>query len=427
MNDPLYTQLAHELGLPLPQVVQTAALLDADNTIPFITRYRKEATGGLDEEQLQRLAERLSYLRHLEARRAEVQAALEAGGHLTPELARSLAAAPTLQVIEDLYLPFRPKRRTRAQVAREMGLAPLAALLLERQVGAQTPDQLAAPFLSTHVPDTAAALAGARAIVAEHMAETAHVRQSLREATRRTAALRVARKKDSQDAQGVYQLYYEFTQALSALPPHRILAINRGEREEVLVVDLDANHEAFISSLQRRYAPGTTWVDNELRTAVADGYKRLLAPAIERELRNELTERAERHALELFAANLRRLLLQPPLRGRVVLGLDPGYRTGCKLAVVDATGKHLFGDLIYLHQAERAKATLAQLCARWGVQIIAIGNGTASREAEALVAEVVREAGGGEAPASQRNAKPPVIFPPSPTTWERGPGGEGHP
>lgn len=392
MNHSLCSHVAAELGLSLAQVSATAALLDAGNTIPFITRYRKEATGGLDEEQLQRLADRLHYVRHLEARRAEVLAALTAGGHLTPELAQALAAATTLQALEDLYLPFRPKRRTRAQVARELGLAPLAELLLGRELGDQNSDQLAAPFLSEQVPDTAAALAGACAIVAEQVAETAHVRQSVREATRRTAALRVARKAAALDEKGVYQQYYEFTQALASLPPHRILAINRGERDDVLTVGLELNHEAFISSLQRRYAPGTAWVDATLRTAVADGYKRLLAPAIERELRNELSERAERHALELFALNLRRLLLQPPLRGRVVLGLDPGYRTGCKLAVVDATGKHLAGDLIYLHQPERAQTTLAECCARWGVQVIAIGNGTASREAEALVAEVVRAA-----------------------------------
>jgi protein Tex len=391
MSTPIIPRLAQELGLELHQVERTAALLDEGNTVPFITRYRKELTGGLDEEQLRRLEERLAYLRGLEARRAEVSAALAMGGHLTPELAQALAAATTLQAVEDLYLPFRPKRRTRAQIARELGLAPLAELLLAREVGAQAPEQVAAPFLSEQVPDPAAALAGARDIVAEQVAETAQVRQAVREATRRSASLRAARKEGAPDAQGTYQQYYEFTQALAVLPPHRTLALNRGEREGVLSVALEANHEAFISSLQRRYAPGMGWVDAELRAAVADGYRRLLAPAIERELRAELTERAERHALEIFAANLRRLLLQPPLRGCVVLGVDPGYRSGCKLAVVDATGKHLAGDLIYLHQAERARDSLLRVCRRWGVQVIAIGNGTASREAEALIAEVIRD------------------------------------
>ncbi len=406
MSDQIFPRLARELGLQARQVAAAAALLDDGNTVPFITRYRKEATGGLDEEQLRRLAERLNYLRGLEARRAEVRAALEAGGHLTPELAAALAAAETLQAVEDIYLPFRPKRRTRAQIARELGLEPLAEQILAH-TAAPTPDAAAAPFLSEQVPDTAAALAGARDIIAERIAETAKVRQALREATRRTAALRTARKQDANDEKGTYQQYYEFSQPLAALPPHRILAINRGEREGVLSVSLAANHDAFIGSLQRRYAPGDSWMDDEIRAAVADGYRRLLAPAIERELRSELTERAEQHALGIFAANLRRLLLQPPLRGRIVLGIDPGYRTGCKLAVVDATGKYLQGDLIYLHQPERARETLLRLCRRWGVEVIAIGNGTASRETEALVAEVIRMAAEGQpAPMADEPSAP---------------------
>lgn len=389
MSDTILLRLARELGYQPRQVEATAALLDDGNTVPFITRYRKEVTGGLDEEQIRLLAERLAYLRGLEARRAEVRAALEQGGHLTPELDAALAAAETLQAVEDIYLPFRPKRRTRAQAARELGLGPLAELLVARNAG-PTPEAAAAPFLSEQVPDTAAALAGARDIVAEQVAETAKVRQAVREATRRSGSLRVGKKEGAADEKGTYQLYYDFSQPLAALPPHRILAINRGEREGILSVDLDANHDAFVGSLQKRYAPGNTWVDAELRTAVADGYKRLLAPAVERDLRAELTERAEQHALAVFAANLRRLLLQPPLRDRVVLGIDPGYRTGCKLAVVDATGKYLQGELIYLHQADRAKETLLRLCQKWGVQVIAIGNGTASRETEALVAEVIK-------------------------------------
>jgi uncharacterized protein len=391
MSDQIITRLARELGLQARQVAAAAALLDDGNTVPFITRYRKEATGGLDEEQLRRLAERLEYLRGLEARRAEVRAALEAGGHLTPELGAALAAAETLQGVEDIYLPFRPKRRTRAQVARELGLGPLAEQILAHRAAA-TPEAAAAPFLGEQVPDTAAALAGARDIIAEQVAETAAVRQSVREATRRTAALQAARKQGASDEKGVYQQYYDFSQPLAALPPHRILAINRGEREGVLSVDVAANHEAFIGSLQRRYAPGQSWMDSEIRAAVADGYRRLLAPAVERDLRAELTERAEQHALTIFAANLRRLLLQPPLRGRVVLGVDPGFRSGCKLAVVDATGKYLKGEIVYLHQPERARETLLRLCQQWAVQVIAIGNGTASRETEALVAEVIKAA-----------------------------------
>ncbi|HEU5101097.1 MAG TPA: Tex family protein [Roseiflexaceae bacterium] len=390
-------RLARELSLGAGQVERTVALLDEGNTIPFITRYRKEITGGLDEDQLRKLADRLQYLRNLEARRAEVHKSLEDGGHLTPELAAQLAAAETLQTIEDIYLPFRPKRRTRAQVAREQGLQPLADALLAQDAGGKSRAELAEAFVDPEkgVADVEAAYAGARDIVAETIAETAAVRQAVREATRRTGLVRVARKDDAADAEGKYRLYHEFGEALTTLPPHRILAINRGEREGALKVEVEANHDAFVATLQRRYAGGHGFVADEVCAALADGYKRLLAPAIERDLRGELTERAEQHALTIFAANLRGLLLQPPLRGRVVMGIDPGFRTGCKVAVVDATGKYLEGGVIYLHQPDKAKETLLRTAQRWGVQIIAIGNGTASRETEALVADVIREMGVG--------------------------------
>ena len=390
MNTLILPRIARELGVGVSQVERTAALLDEGNTVPFITRYRKEVTGGLDEEQIRRLAERLEYLRGLETRRAEVRASLEQGGHLTPDRDAALSLAETLQAIEDLYLPFRPKRRTRAQSARERGLQPLAELLLARQDDRRSPEDVCAPFLSEQVPDVAAALAGARDIVAEIVAETASVRHAVREAVRRTANVRVSRKEGVADEKGTYQTYDAFCQPLTALPPYRILAINRGEREGVLMIHLDSNHDAFIGSLQRRYAPGHGWMDTEIRAAVADGFTRLLAPSIERGLRSELSEQAEQHALMIFAANLRGLLLQAPLRGRVVLGIDPGFRTGCKLAVVDATGTYLAGALIYLHQSDKAKETLLTLCQRWHVQVIAIGNGTASRETEAMVAEVIR-------------------------------------
>jgi uncharacterized protein len=390
-------RLSRELSLGGGQVERTVALLDEGNTIPFITRYRKEVTGGLDEDQLRKLSERLQYLRNLEARRAEVHKALEDGGHLTPELATQLAAAETLQAIEDIYLPFRPKRRTRAQVAREQGLQPLADALLAQDAGGKSRAALAEAFVDPEkgVADVEAAYAGARDIVAETIAETAAVRQAVREATRRTGVVRAVRKDEAADAEGKYRLYHEFGEALTTLPPHRILAINRGEREGALKVEVEANHDAFVATLQRRHATGQGFVADEVRAAVADGYKRLLAPAIERDLRGELTERAEEHALTIFAANLRGLLLQPPLRGRVVMGIDPGFRTGCKVAVVDATGKYLEGGVVYLHQPDRAKEVLLKTAQRWGVQIIAIGNGTASRETEALVAEVIRGMGDG--------------------------------
>jgi protein Tex len=389
---PIESRLVHELNLGAAQVAGAVALLDEGNTIPFITRYRKEATGGLDEEQLRTLAERLQYLRNLEARRADVHKLLEEGGHLTEELATQLAAAETLQAIEDIYLPFRPKRRTRAQVAREQGLQPLADALLAQDASGKRREELAAPFIDAEkgVADVDVAYAGARDIVAETVAETAAVRQALREATRRTGTVRAVRKEEAADAEGKYQLYYDFGEKLATLPPHRILAINRGEREGALKVMVEANHDAFIGTLQRRYATAPGWLGDEMRSAVADGYKRLLAPAIERDLRGDLTERAETHALTIFAANLRGLLLQPPLHGKVVMGIDPGYRTGCKVALVDATGKYLEGGVIYLHQPDNAKATLLRMAQKWGAQIVAIGNGTASRETEALVAEVIK-------------------------------------
>jgi len=299
-------RLARELSFSAAQIERTVALLDEGNTIPFITRYRKEVTDGLDEEQLRKLAERLQYLRNLEARRAEVQKALEDGGHLTPDLATQLAAAETLQVIEDIYLPFRPKRRTRAQVAREQGLQLLADALLAQNAGGKTRSALAEAFVDPEkgVADIEAAYAGARDIVAETIAETAAVRQSVREAVRRTGVVRVVRKDETADAEGKYRLYHEFGEALTTLPPHRILAINRGEREGVLKVALEANDDAFVATLQRRYAGGHGFVADEVRAAVADGYKRLLAPAIERDLRGDLTERAEAHALTIFALRL---------------------------------------------------------------------------------------------------------------------------
>jgi protein Tex len=389
------TRIAQELNLAVAQVAQTVALLDDGNTIPFITRYRKEVTGGLDEQQLRSIAERLEYLRALEARRAEVGQLLEQGGHLTAELASQLAAAQTLQAIEDIYLPFRPKRRTRAMIAREQGLQPLADLLLAQQPERRSRNEVAQAFVDPErgVADAEAAMAGARDIAAETFAEMAAVRQAVREAIRKTGSVRVSRKDEQADPEGKYRDYYEYSGAIASTPPHRTLAINRAEREDALKIALDANHDAFVASLQRRYAPASGWVGDEMRNAIADGYKRLLTPAIERDLRNELTEQAESHALAIFAANLRGLLLQPPLRGRIVLGIDPGYRTGCKIAVVDQTGKYLEGGVIYLHQTERAKEQLLDVLRRHGVQVIAIGNGTASRESEALVAEVIALAG----------------------------------
>jgi protein Tex len=390
-----------ELHLGSAQIARTVALLDEGNTIPFIARYRKEVTGSLDEVQVQAIADRAGALRALHERKADVRRLIDAQGKLTPELAAAIAAAATLQEIEDLYLPYRPKRKTRASVAREKGLAPLADLILQQPIlrgdaGAILEEQ-ARPFLDAGkgVETSLEAYAGARDIAAEVIAEDAVVRGNMRAAFFKRSALsakvadpdRLAEK----DPNGVYQLYYSFNEGVTKLVPHRVLALNRAEREDVLRVSVTLPYEAAQPLIVSTYPvkPASPFA-RHLADAMEDGYKRLLAPAMEREVRVELTRQAEEHAIHIFAANLRNLLLQPPLRGRKVLGIDPGYRTGCKLTVVDGTGKYLASDTIYLHQSDRAAQTLRGLLARHHIDVIAIGNGTASRETEQLVASLIK-------------------------------------
>ena len=411
-------RLAVELGLDRAAVVRTVVLFDEGNTLPFIARYRKEVTGGLDEEQLRRLAERLRYLRGLEERREQVLRSIEEQGKLTPELADSISAAETLQALEDLYLPYRPKRRTRATVARERGLEPLAQLILDQKVTRQTKESLAAPFLTEQVPTVEEAWAGARDIVAEVVAEDAQVRGRIRELAQATGVIKTERASEEADAQGTYRLYHDFRAALRALAAHQVLAINRGEREGALKVALVVDAERMVGEIVTRHCrpePRSPLAD-ELRAAITDGYARLLAPAIERELRRLATEAAESHAIGVFGANLRQLLLQPPLRGVTVIGIDPGYRTGCKLALVDPTGKLLDTATIYPHEPQHQRDAAIALLTRWlverGADVMAIGNGTASRETESLAADVVERAGKGayvmvsEAGASVYSASP---------------------
>ncbi len=385
--------VAADLALELPRVEAAVRLLDDGNTIPFIARYRKEMTGSLDEEQLRQIAERLSYRRTLEARRETVLRSLEEQGVLTPELQADVEAADTLQRLEDLYRPYKPKRRTRATVAREKGLQPLADLIL-----AQTPEgdreALAQPFLTDDVPTVEEAYAGARDIVAEVIADAPEVRAEMRQLVQRHGMLNVAVADAGKDPQGVYQMYYNFCVEYRALRPHQTLAINRGEREEVLKVTLEVPEAEALGILAQRYpADAASPLLDDLIEARKDSYSRLLFPAVEREMRRELSNMADRHAIGVFAANLKSLLLQPPLRGQTVLGIDPGYRTGCKVAVVDPTGKVLDTATIYPDRDKaQAKATLLRLVQQHGVTVIDIGNGTASRETEALVAELLNEA-----------------------------------
>ena len=340
-------RLAGELKIGEAQARSAAALLDEGNTVPFIARYRKEATGELDEEQLRRLEERLRYLRGLEERRREIVQLIGDREKLTPEIERALAAARRLQELEEIYLPFRPKRRTRAGIAREKGLAPLAEMILEQAPGRV--EESAAPFVDGEkVADIGEALQGARDIVAEIVSDDRRVRQQVRAAAYREGMLQsqVAAGAEA----GVYEHYRDFREAVASIPSHRLLAINRGEREGVLAVKLALPEERCIGALLRLYpADPESPLAPHLREAVEDSYRRLVASAIIREIRTALTEKAGEQAIRVFAANLRALLLQPPVRDKIVLGLDPGYRTGCKAAVVDETGKVLATAAIYPH------------------------------------------------------------------------------
>ena len=398
----LASLLSAELQIQSGQVARTLALLDEGNTIPFVARYRKEVTGSLDEVQIQAIADRASALRALYERKADVRRLIDAQGKLTPELTASILDASTLQEVEDLYLPYRPKRKTRASVAREKGLAALAELILQQPELKGDVDAIleehAHPFLypGKGVETSLEAYAGARDIVAEIISEDANVRGNVRNSFFKHAII-TAKVIDSEkvavkDPNGVYQLYYEFNESVIKLVPHRVLALNRAEHEEVLRVSVSLPFEQAQADIIRQYPVRTTSpFAGQLVEAMEDGYKRLLAPAMEREVRVELTHMAEEHAINIFAANLRNLLLQPPLRGRKVLGIDPGFRTGCKLTIVDENGKYIDSDTMYLHQSEKAQQTLRKLLDQHAIDVIAIGNGTASRETEQLVAKLLRE------------------------------------
>jgi uncharacterized protein len=386
--------IAGELKVAPRQVAATASLLDDANTIPFIARYRKEVTGGLDEEQLRTIAERLAYLRQLAERKAAVLRSIEEQGKLTPELQAAIEAATTLQQVEDLYRPYRPKRRTRATVARERGLEPLADLILAQPLDVQDRAALAQPYLSEEVPTPEEAFAGARDIIAEVVTDDAEVRERVRDLARREGYLGISAADASKDERGVYRHYYQFAERAHNLKPHQILAINRGEKEGILKVSLDAPVEEDLAIIAHKYRPDrSSSLSDDLWAAIEDGYSRLLAPAVERDIRRELSEAADGHAIGVFATNLKALLLQAPLREMTVMGIDPGYRTGCKAALVDPTGKYLAGTTIYPHEPQRqwdqAKETIQKMTEQAGVDVIAIGNGTASRETEQLIAQVI--------------------------------------
>lgn len=393
----LIAQIAKELGLSLKQVRTTVGLLDEGNTIPFIARYRKEMTGELDENQLRDIEERTQYLRNLEERKKEVLRIIEEQGKLTEDLAAAINRAVKLQEVEDLYRPYRQKRKTRASVAKEKGLEPLAEWLMSQpkqgEPLAEAAKYTASAGLKDGVETPEEALQGAMDIVAERIADEAAIRAWVRQYTM-DHGMMVSEAK-TPDEESVYEMYYNYREAAKKMPSHRILAMNRGERENVLKVGLEVDAEAICRYIQGRIIRGQSATQAVLQAVAEDAYKRLIAPSIEREVRGELTEKAEAQAITIFAGNLRSLLLQAPVRGKSVLGVDPAYRTGCKLAVVDDTGKLLEVAVTYPtppnNKKREAAAKFHELIDKYGVELVVIGNGTASRETEQFVAEVIAE------------------------------------
>ena len=393
-------KIAEELKVLSWQVEAAVKLIDEGNTIPFISRYRKEATGSLNDEQLRDLHERLIYLRNLEEKKEQVLGSIEEQGKLTEELKEKILAAQTLVVVEDLYRPYRPKRRTRASAAKEKGLDGLAEYILAQQASSPVLEEAEKYVTAEDVPEekqvktAREALQGAMDIIAESISDNADYRSYIREATMEEGTVTSTAKDEK--AQSVYEMYYNFEEPVKKIAGHRVLALNRGEAEKVLTVKVNAPEERILRFLEKK----TITADNEhttpvLQETVKDSYDRLIAPAIEREVRNELTEKAEDGAIDVFGKNLEQLLLQPPIAGKVVLGWDPAFRTGCKLAVVDSTGKVLDTKVIYptapQNKVEEAKAELKKLIRKYQVDLISVGNGTASRESEQVIVELLKE------------------------------------
>lgn len=388
-------QIAEELSIKTGQAQAAIDLIDEGNTIPFIARYRKEATGALNDEVLRNLAERLTYLRNLEEKKQTAMASIEEQGKLTEELKAQIEQAMTLVAVEDLYRPYRPKRRTRATIAKEKGLEPLALLLMLQRIK-NNPLEEAMPYVDhqKEVDSAEDALAGAKDIIAEQIADVADYRTKIRDLTTKKGRL-LSNAKDA-ETESVYEMYYEFDENISKLAGHRILAINRGEAEKILTVKVEAPRDDILSWLERQVITNDNPHTNALmKEVIADSYDRLIAPSIEREIRNALTETAQDGAIRVFGKNLEQLLMQPPIAGQVVLGWDPAFRTGCKLAIVDETGKVLDTKVIFptapQNRVEESKKILKQLIKKYHVTLISLGNGTASRESEQIIVELIKE------------------------------------
>ena len=390
-------KITDELQVKKWQVDAAVKLIDEGNTIPFIARYRKEATGTLNDEQLRKLSERLVYLRNLEEKKAQVIASIEEQGKMTEELKAQILAAQTQVLVDDLYRPYRPKRRTRATIAKEKGLEPLASILMLQKLR-EPAEKAAEVYVSDEkgVGSAKEALDGAKDIIAEMISDEADYRTHIRNLTYKKGKVISAAKDEKQES--VYEMYYEFEEPVSKLAGHRILALNRGEKEKFLTVKIEAPEEEIIRYLEKKILRGENeFINPLLKETIADSYGRLIAPAIEREIRNELTEKAEDGAIQVFGKNLTQLLMQPPIAGHVVLGWDPAFRTGCKLAVVDPTGKVLGTTVIYPTapttpaKIKASKDLLKKIIPKYHITLISLGNGTASRESEQFIVELLKE------------------------------------
>ncbi|WP_075619492.1 Tex family protein [Paenisporosarcina indica] len=389
-------RIAKETNVRPAQAQQVIDLLEEGNTVPFIARYRKEATGSLDEVQIKAVEDRYRYIQQLEQRKEEVIRLIDEQGKLTEELTYAIQHATVLQRLEDLYRPYKQKRRTKATIAKEKGLEPLANLIFSYS---KTPtEELAQGFVNEEVANVEEALQGARDILAEQFADDAKIREKIRNLTRAEGSITSSVKKQQDDEKSVFEMYYDYTEPVKKIVPHRVLALNRGEKEEILKVSLHSPVDRILQAMRDEWIPTYSSSPSipQVTEAIEDSYKRLIAPSVEREIRTELTEKGETQAIHIFSENLRNLLLQPPLKGKVVLGLDPAYRTGCKLAVVDDTGKLQEISVIYPHppksDVQGSKKVILDILKQYPISIIAIGNGTASRESEQFIAECLKEA-----------------------------------
>ncbi|MCM3317735.1 RNA-binding transcriptional accessory protein [Rummeliibacillus stabekisii] len=390
----MHQLIAKEIGIRTQQVDQVIQLLEASNTVPFIARYRKEATGSLDEVQIKAIEDRYHYVMQLEQRKQEVLRIIEEQGKLTEELTKDINEATVLKRVEDLYRPYKQKRRTKATIAKDKGLEPLADSLV--QFNQTEVESLAQPFINENVESVEEALQGASDILAERFADDAAIRESIRQISWKQGVIQSTVKAKELDEKSVFEMYYDYQEPVNKIVPHRILAINRGEKEDILKIGIEVPTESIYQLMRKKWIVSTSSPSSKLvEVAIEDAYKRLIQPSIEREIRNELTDKAETQAIHIFSENLRNLLLQPPMKGKYVLGVDPAYRTGCKLAVVDDTGKMLEISVIYPHTAKadinKSKSIFNDLLNRYPISIIAIGNGTASRETEQFVSECLNE------------------------------------